>query len=188
MPTRTFLAIDLDDAILDRLEAAQKAIDDGQSKVNWVARPNVHLTLNFLGDVPDEILSDVCAIAAGAAGKVEPFEIEIAGIVAMPPHGPLRMFWAGVADPTGRLAELQEELATGLIGLRLRQEERAFKPHITLARIKFASNPAQLRQSAAGLAAQEFGIQHVEEVVAYASQLTSGGPVYTSIARAKLGN
>ncbi len=65
MPTRTFLAIDLDDAILDRLEAAQKSLDDGQSKINWVARPNVHLTLNFLGDVPDEILSDVCAIAAG---------------------------------------------------------------------------------------------------------------------------
>ncbi|MFB3893445.1 MAG: RNA 2',3'-cyclic phosphodiesterase [Phycisphaerae bacterium] len=187
MAVRTFLAIDLDGAILDRLEAAQKSLDDGASKVNWVARPNVHLTLNFLGDVPDEILSDVCAIAAGAAAKVEPFEIEVAGVVAMPPRGPLRMFWAGVNDPTGRLAALQDGLAVSLTGLRLRQEERAFKPHITLARVKFARNPAQLRQSAAALAAQEFGIQHVEEVVAYASRLTSDGPIYTPIARAKLG-
>ena len=181
------MAIDLDEAILDRLAASQLTLDDGVSKINWVDRANTHITLSFLGDVTDELLADVCAIAAGAASEVEPFEIDIAGVLAAPPHGSPRMFWAGVADPTGRLGELHEKLDVGLAGLGLRQEERGFKPHVTLARIKHAVNPAALREAARRLAKQEFGIQHVEELVTYASQLTREGPIYTPIAHAKLG-
>jgi 2'-5' RNA ligase len=187
MPVRTFLALDLDDAILDRLESARRALDDGQSRVNWVERENLHVTLCFLGDVPDELLADVCRIAEGAAGEVEAFEFDVRGLRPVPPHAAPRMIWADVRDPTGRLVLLQEKLADALVGLRLRQEERAYKPHITLARVKFASDPHGLRRAAEAMADEDFGVQHAEEVVAYASHLTPEGPVYSAIARAGLG-
>ena len=69
MPTRTFLALDMDALILDRLAEAQRRMDDGQSKVNWVARENLHVTMNFLGDVPDEILHEGESFAAADARR-----------------------------------------------------------------------------------------------------------------------
>lgn len=187
MPVRTFLAVDLDEAILDRMAALQRRLDSADSKINWVARANLHVTMNFLGDVPDDLLPAVCDIVAAAAGPVEPFDIEIARVTVTPPRGSPRMFWAEVDDPTGRLAVLHERLDAGLEGMGLRQEKRSFKPHITLARIKYAANPAVLRQSAGAAADMEFGIQHVEEVVAYSSDLTGARPIYTPLSRARLG-
>lgn len=187
MPTRTFLALDLDDAILDRLLAVRAKLDDGQSKISWIERANLHLTLSFLGDVPDDVLPLVCDTAAAVAGEVESFEMDIRGLTVTPPRGAPRMFWAEVADVTGTLARLQQTLSDGLLGLGLRQEDRAFHPHITLARIKFAHGPMELRRAAQACRNLEFGIQHVEELVAYSSELTREGPIYTPISRAKLG-
>ena len=187
MPVRTFFAVDLDDAVLDRMAAVRDKLDDAASKINWVARENLHVTLNFLGDVPDDLLPQVLEIAAGAAGLVEPFDLEIAGVTATPPRGAPRMIWADVEDPTGRLATLHEQLDAGLSGLGLRQEERNYRPHITLARIKYAANPARLRSAAAELADRDFGCQPVDELTAYSSELTREGPIYTVMARSKLG-
>ena len=187
MPTRTFLALDMDALILDRLAEAQRRLDDGQSKVNWVARENLHVTMNFLGDVPDEILHEVCNLAAAAASEIEPFEFHVQGVACVPPAGQPRMFWAMIDDPTGRMLRLRRALDAALDGLGLRQEDRSFKPHVTLARIKFSKHPRGLRAGAKDLADQEFGVQHAEELVAYASRLGSGGPTYLPLARAKLG-
>lgn len=194
MPQRTFLALDLEEATLDRLEIARRGLDSPGAGARWVARESLHLTLRFLGDVPDEILAQVCDLAAGGAGFVKPFEYEVRGLVAVPPAGPLRMIWAGVEDPTGRLAELQAHLAAAMTGLGLREEERGFRPHITLARVKSMAPQGRdgqaaqaLRQETKAYAETSFGSQFAEEVVVYGSQLTPKGPIYTPISRAPLG-
>lgn len=188
MATRTFLALDLDDLILDRLMDTQRRFAGEGGKINWVTRDNLHVTLAFLGDVTDEILRDVCLIAAQAAAEIEPFEFHVRGVECVPGgSGPLRMLWAIIEDPTGRLGKLYETLNESLAGMGLHEEERSFRPHVTLARVKFTKDPRSLREKARGLAAMEFGAQHAEEVVAYASRLSPQGPAYTAIARAKLG-
>jgi 2'-5' RNA ligase len=133
------------------------------------------------------MLHEVCNLAAGATAGIEPFEFDMKNVILVPPAGPLRMVWAGIDDPTGGLAELHEALDDALCGLGLRQEERSFRPHITLARIKAMKNPEQFRATAKRYADMEFGTQNVEEVVVYNSQLTPEAPIYTPIARARLG-
>jgi 2'-5' RNA ligase len=187
MPQRTFLALDLDEATLDRLEAARRELAVSGSLARWVGRENLHLTLTFLGDVPDEMLAQVCDLTAGAAGFVQPFEYGVRGLQAVPPAGPLRMIWADVLEPSLHLAELQANLAAAMAGLGLRQEERAFRPHITLARIKGGQGAQALRQGARQHAQTDFGTQYAEEVVVYGSRLTPQGPVYTPVSRAPLG-
>lgn len=97
------------------------------------------------------------------------------------------MTWAGVTESSGRLRQLQENLADAMGSLGLRQEERGFRPHVTLGRVKFASQAAHFRSAVAAMAEMDFGVQHAEEVVAYTSQLTSDGPIYTPLAHAPLG-
>jgi 2'-5' RNA ligase len=194
MPQRTFLALDLEEATLDRMEIARRGLDAPGAGARWVARENLHLTLLFLGDVADEVLPQVCDLSAGAAGFVKPFEYEVRGLLAVPPAGALRMIWAGVEDPSGHLAELQAHLAAAMAGLGLREEERGFRPHITLARIKSMAPQGRggkaaqaLRQETKAYAETSFGTQFAEEVVVYGSQLTQEGPIYTPLARAPLG-
>ena len=200
MPQRTFLALDLENATLDHLAQVQADLCQGQSNVRPVERENHHLTLIFLGDVPDEMLSQVCDLAAGAAATVKPFEFQVRGIECVPSLGPLRMIWAGVEDATGCLAELAENLRAALAGLGLHEETRSFRPHITLARVRSgrggegysrSRRPAHgadaVRQAAAGHAQTDFGTQWAQEVVIYGSQLTPDGPVYSPTARARLG-
>jgi len=187
MPIRTFLALDLDEAIADRLLKVQDGFAGLDACINWVARENLHLTLSFLGDVPDNLLPEVCKIAAAVAAEIEPFEFEIRRIAVVPPVSQPRMIWADVIESTGRLGALYENIRANMLTLGLRQDDRKFLPHITLARIKFARDVAGIYQTAAGVKDASFGTQSAEELVAYASQLTPQGPIYTKVATARLG-
>ena len=188
MALRTFLALEIDDATRDALLKVQGGVEAAGAKVKWVERENLHVTMNFLGDVGDEMLSRVCAIAAAVAAEFEPFDFEVRGAVCVPPKGKqLRMIWAGVSEPTGALSRLYDKLATAFEGLGFRQEERAFKPHITLARVKYAPNAEGFRRSVEQWAQTNFSLQHADELVVLSSQLTADGPVYAPIARPKLG-
>jgi len=187
MPMRTFLSLDLDEVIRDRLLAAAAAVGSGGAKMKWVDDQQLHVTLKFLGDVPDERINEVCSIASEVAEGVESFEFHVQGMTCVPPGGSqLRMIWAGVDDPTGRMGVLHERLDEALSGLGLKEEDRAFKPHITLARVRFVKDASVLRAAAQRYLHEAFGTQHAEELVAYSSKLTSEGPIYTPLAKAKL--
>ena len=97
------------------------------------------------------------------------------------------MFWVGIADPTGRLAQLHDMLAEALAELGFRPEARRFSPHITLGRVKSARDAQALRERMAVYRDEQFGLQYAGQVVTYTSMLTPTGPIHTAAAHAKLG-
>jgi 2'-5' RNA ligase len=99
------------------------------------------------------------------------------------------MIWAEVEEPTSQLIKLQANLSDAFAGLGLREEARAYKPHITLARVKFIKNPQHLRDIADRHAKEDFGSLHAEEVTIYTSHPdpAGSGSIYTPIAHAALG-
>jgi 2'-5' RNA ligase len=187
MAVRSFFALDVDESVREGLTEAQRALADCGATFRPVTSANLHVTLQFLGDVADDRLGEVLKAAGGAAAEIEPFDFTVAGLLAVPPRGQLRMVWATAQDPTGRMKQLQQRLAEAMEGLGFRPEERSFNPHITLVRIKFADAPARFRQSVQQMAGRNFGLQHAQELVAYGSQLTPTGPVYTLLSRMTLG-
>ena len=187
MAARTFLALDIDSAARSRLAAVCRRLGLPGAKVRWVAPENLHVTLKFLGDVADEKLVEVCEAVLAAAGQIGPFDFEVRGVLCVPPAGRLRMFWAGVEDAAGRMQQLYQRLNAGLAGMDLHRDNRPFRPHITLGRLRFAESDSELRRQAEKLAEQKFGPQRAGQVVVYTSKLTPAGGVYTSVARAALG-
>jgi 2'-5' RNA ligase len=187
MAHRTFLALDLDEAARRRLARLRGELDDGRSKIGWVSPENLHVTLKFLGDVEDALLADVCRTIQDVAAGIEAFDFDVLGVQAVPDVGNLRMFWAGVLEPTGRLEILAGELESAFAGLGFKREDRAFKPHITLARVKFTRDPRALRAVTGRSAEERFGVCRAECVTVYTSELRKEGPVYTPIAKAPLG-
>jgi 2'-5' RNA ligase len=184
---RTFLAIDIDEHIRKGLAEVGDLLAAQDARIICVAAENLHITLNFLGEVKDERIADVCRIAADVAATIEPFDFDVQGVLPVPPRGQLRMIWVGVRDTTGRMALLQKTLAAAFEGLGLKEEERTFRPHITLGRVKFARNPDAVRSAIAPQGDEDFGACRADEVIVFSSTLSPKGSIYTPLARARLG-
>jgi 2'-5' RNA ligase len=187
MAIRTFIALDLDEAILDALGEVRAKLDDPSAKIRWTGRSNIHVTMQFLGDVEEGMTSEVCERAGRTARQVQPFDFEIRGVVCVPSAGQIRMVWANVLDPTGEMLKLHDALASELKALGFEPEKRRFKPHLTLARIKYISDVQGFRDAAAVYKDAHFGTQQGAELVTYSSQLRPEGPVYHALHRAPLG-
>jgi len=187
VPLRTFLALDVDAAVRERLPSIAGGLQVGRAKLRPVPPENIHVTLNFLGDVADAALGDVCRAVADVGAASEPFTFTVRGVRCMPPKGRVNILWADVADPEARLAGLQGELTEAMSALGFRPDARTYHPHLTIARVKYAADPRALRQAVAPFADEDFGPQRAERVTTYTSELTPRGAVYIPAARAALG-
>ena len=110
-PLRTFIAIELDDALIRDLTKLRTRIDAGGSGVRWMSAGQMHLTLKFLGDLDERRLPELCHALTGIAATHDPFDMRLAGAGCFPPRGPLRIVWAGFEESTGRLASAGQSKA-----------------------------------------------------------------------------
>jgi RNA 2',3'-cyclic 3'-phosphodiesterase len=168
MRHRVFIAINLPDNIKNKLA-------DYQSKwlnlpARWTKEENLHITLAFLGDTAEEELLEVFKLAEKAAGKYEPFFINLKKIIYGPKKGSPRMVWAE--------GEKSEEL--GKLSFELNREQgRSYIPHITLARLKTwefkQMEPEERPEINEDI---DFNFQ-VSSIEVMESELKRGGPTYT---------
>jgi len=183
---RTFVAVELDESIRRGLSKLQDRLRQFDRAVRWVRPESIHLTIKFLGEVPDQQIADVCAGVDEAATASSGFEISVAGAGCFPPRGPARVVWAGLTEPTGRLAACQQACEQALGRLGFAPEARAFHPHLTLGRVKQASSGPDLRPAIERLADFGGGRQRVVELVLFESQLRREGAIYVPLHRARL--
>jgi 2'-5' RNA ligase len=138
----------------------------------------VHITLKFLGDVPQETVAAVAEALGGV--KAAPFPVRVNGMGAFPGRT-VRVVWLGLE---GDFKELHEgiEKATGPLGFAA--EERGFSPHVTLGRVAWPSSEMSRRLSLkmAEFADLDLGSFTVDRFFLKKSTLTRGGPIYEDLA------
>jgi 2'-5' RNA ligase len=100
----------------------------------WVSLEALHLTIRFLGSMPEDRLADLRRAVSMAAGGQGPFRVAIGGGGAFPSLDRPRAIWLGVADPDGGLAGLAESVRGALEEAGWAQEDWHLTPHLTLAR------------------------------------------------------
>src|SRR3954454_5555025 len=141
---RLFVAADLPDGVRGALAAEQArikaALGSSDPSLKWVKAEHAHLTLVFIGNVEDaRVPAVVDAIAADIA--LPPFDATFEGAGAFPPRGAPRVLWIGLGSGARELVDLQRVIASRIAALGLPIEDRAFHPHLTLARWR-ESRPA----------------------------------------------
>ena len=184
---RTFIAVELDDAIRERLGQAQDRLREAPCKVKWVRPAQMHVTLKFLGEIDPAVVDDVAKAMAWAAEAAEPCALRVAGLGTFPPRGAPRVVWAGIEDASGMLGLVHKRLARALEPMGFEPEKRAFRPHLTLGRVKERSGTERLRDLLAGQEGAELGTQDVSEIVLFQSVLSPQGATYTALRRVTLG-
>ena len=186
---RCFIALDMDPAIKAAMSNLQKRIagriDVPRGAVTWVRDPAMHLTLKFLGDVPDADLMDVCRITGQVCQRHSRFDLDIEGMGHF--GGPsARVLWVGTGKGAEELLALQKDLEDQLESAGWPREGRGFSAHLTLCRIKNPKAGSALVEAYKPHHDIKLGITGVESLVVYESQLRPEGPLYTPLGRYEL--
>jgi 2'-5' RNA ligase len=169
---RLFLALSVPDGVRRVLATLTEPAAAGLA---WTHPAQLHLTLRFLGDVPEETIPRL--IDELATVRIAPFLLPIEGVGAFPPRPPARVLWAGVAHADPRLFQLRQQVDDALLRTALPVDLRNFHPHVTLARVGERAAPAAARwlRTHAEFAAPPFRAEHFD---LFASRLEPAGAVH----------
>jgi 2'-5' RNA ligase len=184
---RLFFAVELPRALKARVGEHIKHLRESFPRVraSWEKPEKIHITLKFIGEVEVSRVEELSRAAERAASTVKQFELTINTPGSFPPHGTPRVLWLGVEDPSGQFSKLQHALEDEAARAGFPREQRPFKPHLTLARIRV---PQGARELAAAHRETPFEPQsfNVSELVLMRSELGPGGSRYTPLSQCPL--
>ena len=179
---RLFVAIELSSELRTHLVKMQEGVRAVTADLSLTRPENLHLTLKFLGEVPDAQVPRVTD-ALAAIAPVGEFDLKDAGIVCFPEGGRVRVVSAAV-ESTSNLIELHQRIEGAMEAAGFPREGRAYHPHITLARARNALPPPMRgRLMAADDASKPRESMRVHDFVLMESRLHPKGAQYTPAAR-----
>jgi 2'-5' RNA ligase len=175
---RLFAAIPFDYNFEPELKELHTSLAKFKDILRWTAPENLHITLNFLGEVAPAQYPALRQKFLEACGDFKSVQITLDSTGAFPAHGPAHVLWLGFRDDKGILAGLAHRLALGFKELGFQGEEREFSPHLTYARVQRGANTKDLRAELAATKPRSRNLQ-VGRVLLMESKLTPDGPIYT---------
>lgn len=182
---RAFIAIDLAPEIKTILESLIRSVRKNAGGVTWVKTEAMHLTLKFLGDIPEDSVETVKALLEKLAGTRRAFPLRLKGTGTFPPGGKMRarVLWAGVEEGP-ELMELQAVLETECEKLGFTREDRAFHPHLTLGRVKSSDGLEPVLRELERYRETDLGGMTVVRLTFFQSVLGPSGPEHGVLAEA----
>ena len=183
---RTFIAVEISSEVRTRARQLVGKLQETGAKVTWVKPEAMHLTLKFLGDVDLLDVPSVCEAVTTAVADLPPFEIEVHGAGAFPSASRPRTIWLGVSRGNEELVEVHDAIDRALSRLGYRQENRRFRPHLTLGRVRGDRDLSELGRLVTQHADSIGGVASVDEVVVFSSELEAEGPIHEPLAVAPL--
>ncbi|PLJ77045.1 RNA 2',3'-cyclic phosphodiesterase [Infirmifilum sp. SLHALR2] len=181
---RVFVAVKITrPELVSRVKSFQEELERAGLKAKFVETENLHITLQFIGEIPREKVQGVASKLMEV--KASSFSMELQGIGAFPnPKNP-RVIWIGVRRGSEELSRLAQEVYKAVTAAGVKLEREDFQPHLTIARVK-APLGGEVRKIIEKNSSTFFGEQDVTKFYLIKSVLTPRGPVYTDLAEFQL--
>ena len=184
---RLFCAVELSPEVRARLEdhilRLRKEIPDAAA--SWSRVENIHLTLKFVGNVAVDQVPAISAAASRATQGISSFQISVGNTGVFPRPSRAQVLWIGVSDPTGQLSALQQRLENECAAEGFPKEERAYQPHLTIARIRKPEGARRLAEAHLQMQFAPGGVE-LKELIVFRSELSSKGSKYSVISQHRL--
>jgi RNA 2',3'-cyclic 3'-phosphodiesterase len=187
---RSFIAIELPAEVKQSLTGLQlKLKPSGGNALKWVEPRNIHLTLQFLGDVDTDKIPNINAAMESAVKGIPPFSFKVSGLGVFPNRQRMRVVWAGLTGDLEKLGNLQKNIEEALKPLGFTPDGKGFSPHLTIARVRDFARPEDLQKLSGALEKTVYDAGQtvtVNSINLMKSQLTREGPIYSKIAAVTL--
>jgi 2'-5' RNA ligase len=184
-PIRAFIAVELPETVKRELAAVQQRLAVAPAAdIKWVPPQDIHLTLKFLGWVAPNRIDDIKSAISEAVKPFAPFELGLSGLGGFPNLRRLNVVWCGLTGDLSRLVELQQAVEKYVSPLGYPTENRAFSPHLTLARLREDATPGARQMLAAKIAETKYQSDlsiPVDSVSLMQSRLLPTGAVYNCL-------
>lgn len=187
---RCFLAVETTSEVRQELGKRQRELSGKVPNIRWVRPEQMHLTLEFFGEVDESFPASVAGPLMAACIGHGVFEVRLVGLGAFPASHRARVLWVGVEAGREDLVEVQRSTGTALKSVGVQIEDRPYTPHLTFGRLRMPTDLSAL------VAREHTGVQAVSlagspfpvtRVVLIKSELRPEGPCYTELASYPLG-
>lgn len=181
---RTFIAMDIPSSneIKECLKTMSGRLNN--EKIKWTDPDNLHLTLKFLGDTKEDLISDISEKLRRISSDLSVFTVLIAGAGVFRNLRDPRIIWLGIQE-NSILAHMKNLIENNLSPLGFPPEKRGFSPHLTIGRIKFLRDRKNLEELLEIFNNKTIIKFDVTEIIYYESLLKKEGPEYVPLGRFK---
>ena len=184
MRFRAFISVDIKPS--ERLVGTIRDLMASRADLKIVKPELLHLTLKFLGDTDESLVSDVMSRMARSVDGIEPFSMRLKGMGAFPSMSNIRVVWVGIEDGL-LLKDIAGKLDNALSDLGFERDRKGFVPHLTLARTRSGRNIANVQALLQDNATKEYGEYAVDRILLKKSVLSPQGPTYSTVGEQLLG-
>lgn len=174
---RLFIAIETPPGIKSQIDNVISELQSAQANVRWEQSEKIHITLKFLGEIPEKVLPQIVLHLEGVAGNTSPFTIRYSGLGCFPTMHEPRIVWVGVDDIENKLRPLAASIETEMASIGLEKEIKGFHPHVTIGRIKSRKNVTTLLRTMESITLESQPTT-ITEIVLIKSELKPKGSVY----------
>ena len=178
---RAFIAVDLPAELRVELGRWQEKLRKSARGARWVRPEGIHLTLKFLGEISSAQVIEISNILS-TLPRIAPFEIHFEGFGFFPHARRPRVLWVGI-EPCPPLEALAARVDKSLETVGFAGEQRAFKPHLTLARFRVPRPQPEIEEAISTDGPTVLGPITVREFFLFESNLRSQGAEYRKLAR-----
>ncbi|MGH8059901.1 MAG: RNA 2',3'-cyclic phosphodiesterase, partial [Candidatus Entotheonellia bacterium] len=168
------------------LSAVQQEFRQLSVQASWVRESGFHLTLKFLGEVEPPRIERIVSCMVETSRMWAPFSVTVAGVGLFPQNPQPRILWAGIQDVSQHLGQLQQTMDFQLACIGFPRENRLFRPHLTLARLKRIDRWEEFKACVARHADDTLGRMDVGRLELLESQLHSTGAHYSTLSAVPL--
>ena len=185
---RAFLAIEPPENILAEISRLQEKLKrEISGKLSWTRPQSNHLTLKFFGDISAADAENIGNAVKKQAAGVAPLMLKVEKLGVFPDWRRPRVLWLGTTGDTERLTVLQNKLEADFEQFGFPRENRPFRAHLTLARIKIPQSAAGLEEAVKKLCNFSAGEFRATELILFQSKLQPQGAIYTKLNTIPLG-
>ena len=179
---RTFLAIELPEEIKVQIGNIQNRLKATVKGVRWTRPEGIHLTLKFFGNVSENDIANISRIVERNTVDVRPLTLNVPTVGAFPNFKRPRVLWLGISGSVERLSDLQKEIENDLESTGFQRENRAFRAHLTLGRVKSPKDVKGLSEIIKSEESYDAGSFKAYGLTLFKSDLTPQGAIYTKLA------
>jgi 2'-5' RNA ligase len=182
---RVFVAVSISEEARAAIASMMKELKRLGERIRWIPPENLHLTLKFVGEVDSQRVPEFESALDRSIDGFSQFQYSLEAKGCFPNWNQPRILWVGVKDTEDRLVGIHREIDRNFQTLEIPNENRRFKPHLTIARLKQGAKPEAALSAFQRFQLGEYRVD-VREVHLMRSDLGPSGAQYSILHSASL--